>query len=294
MVATSYSPLELARFREVQQLAYCAAEEVAQQLEPGVTEKEAAARLLALLQRRGVRSFFHRPFAWFGDRTAFVGMRTPLSFFPTDRKLELGMPAILDVAPIVDSYAADIGYAFSLGENAVLERALDDLEDFRALILARVNAGDTLAAVYRAVDELLRDQGYRNCHRKYPFSVVAHRVDRQTKSSLLNVPVLGFGISTALTLLGQTARARLPSRLANKLPGGLPGASPFCNVGAGSDAPPEPGLWAFEPHIGRDGVGAKWEEMLLVEPSGKASWLDDDLPHVRRWRREPQQGASQR
>jgi hypothetical protein len=29
----------------------------------------------------------------------------------------------------------------------------------------------------------------------------------------------------------------------------------------------------------------KFEEILVVTPSGDAYWLDDDLPHVRRWHR---------
>ena len=39
------------------------------------------------------------------------------------------------------------------------------------------------------------------------------------------------------------------------------------------------GLWAIEPHIGWDGGGAKFEEILLVEPH-RARWLQDDVPHV--------------
>ena len=27
---------------------------------------------------------------------------------------------------------------------------------------------------------------------------------------------------------------------------------------------PKPGLWAIEPHLSRDGVGAKWEEIRVV------------------------------
>ena len=43
-----------------------------------------------------------------------------------------------------------------------------------------------------------------------------------------------------------------------------------------------PGLWAVEPHVGFRGVGAKFEELLVVTPDD-AYWLDDDLPHVRAW-----------
>ncbi|MGH3945066.1 MAG: M24 family metallopeptidase, partial [Pseudonocardiaceae bacterium] len=88
-------PADLAKFREVQQLAYAAAQSVAGTLEPGVTEKQAARRIREYLVERGVQDWFHTPFAWFGDRTAFRGFRVPLQFFPTNRRLADGMPFIL-------------------------------------------------------------------------------------------------------------------------------------------------------------------------------------------------------
>jgi hypothetical protein len=61
--------------------------------------------------------------------------------------------------------------------------------------------------------------------------------------------------------------------------------SPLWADGAISDHPATPGLWAVEPHIGFRDVGVKFEEILVVTSSGSAYWLDDDLPHVRRWQR---------
>jgi methionine aminopeptidase len=218
MTASTYTPLQLARFREVQKLAYESAQDVADGLRPGVTEKQAAARLHDRLRARGVRAYFHRPFAWFGDRTCFAGFRTPLAFFPTSRRLEDGMAAILDVAPILDGYAADIGYAFACGRNPVVDRLNADLEGFRELILERVNRGDTLGAIYRAVEDLLTDLGYRNCHADYPFGVLAHRVYRQRGPRATNVRVAGFGAQAAFGLLGQFVASRLPRALLRRVP----------------------------------------------------------------------------
>jgi Xaa-Pro aminopeptidase len=279
MTVATYTALELSRFREVQQLAYRCAEALARDLQPGVTEKEAADELGARLRREGVRSFFHQPFAWFGDRTCFRGFRTPLDFFPSTRRLESGMAAILDVAPVREGYAADIGYAFACGSNPLVEQGLTDLVGFRDLIVERVNEGQTLGEIYRSVEDLLADLGYRNCHRKYPFGVLAHRVYRQPRVPLANRPLLGFGLATTVGLVGQVVASRLPTVLSKRLPR-LRQGSPFCNLGPGSDERPERGLWAFEPHIARDDVGVKWEELLVVDES-KAYWLDDDLPHVR-------------
>ncbi len=276
------STSELAEFRALQRLAYDTTTQVADSLGAGVTEVEAVQRLEQALGERGVQDYFHQPFAWFGDRTAFTAFRTPLDFFPkATRRLQPGMAAILDVAPIVDGYAVDIGYSFSLGDNPVLAQAHQDLRGFRELVVERVGRGDSLGEVYRAVEDMLADLGYRNCHRKYPFGVLAHRIGRMPKPHALHRRVLGFSVTAAGGLLARAAASRLPPRVWNRLPFSRQG-SPFCNVGPGSEVRPEPGLWAFEPHIARGGVGAKWEEILVVD-EGRAYWLDDDLPHVRRW-----------
>ena len=60
------------------------------------------------------------------------------------------------------------------------------------------------------------------------------------------------------------------------------GWSPLWSSHSRSLHPPTPGLWAVEPHLGFRGVGAKFEELLVVTETD-AYWLDDDLPHVRRW-----------
>jgi Xaa-Pro aminopeptidase len=284
MTAKQYSNLELSRFRDVQALAYRCAVEIADGLQPGDTERSAARRLGDRLRREGVDGFFHQPFAWFGDRTCFKGFRTPLDFFPSDRALEAGMAAILDVAPVRDGYGADIGYSFSCGPNAELDRLHAELRAFRELIVDMVGRGESLAEIYRAVEDLLADLGLRNCHRHYPFGVLAHRIFTVPSVSMLTTPLAGFGLAASAGLLAQTVVSRLPASLAKRLPKALRQGTPFCNTGPGSDEPPEIGLWAFEPHIARGDIGAKWEEILVVEER-RAYWLDDDLPHVHRWRR---------
>src|SRR3954468_15797983 len=103
----------LERVRAAQALAYECVETVAGSLYEGQTERDVAAAIEQWLRGRGVREWFHQPFAWFGERTAFEASPrwTPLHFFPTSRRLRDGMPVILDVAPVVDGAAADVGYA---------------------------------------------------------------------------------------------------------------------------------------------------------------------------------------
>lgn len=265
------APAELAKFRELQQLAYAAAQSVGESLEPGVTEKQAAKRIREYLTDRGVQDWFHTPFAWFGDRTAFRGFRTPLQFFPSHRRLAENMPFILDCAPVRDGYVADIGYAGCLGTNPIYEHLADDLSEYRALIAARVNDGVPLQQIYRDVDALIARQGYDNRHRVYPGRVIAHQIGR-VRSRLPQVVVAGFGIRSLQTLACDLIVERLHHRC------------PLWADGEISRHPATPGLWAVEPHIGFGDVGVKFEEILVVTGSGSAYWLDDDLPHVRRWR----------
>lgn len=263
------SAADLDRHRGVQQLAYRCAETVAATLEPGVTERAAARRMKQWLLDHGVDDWFHVPFAWFGDRTAFRGFRTPLDFFPTDRQLVEGMPFILDCAPVVDGASADIGYASSLGENKALDRIIDDLAAHRALILDLARQRRPLKEIYEAVDALAAQQGYENRHSKYPFGVIAHQVGPLPRHPR-NKVVAGFGLRSLRALV----RSAMVGRAG--------GWSPLWSGSKRSDHPPTPGLWAVEPHLGDGDVGAKFEELLVVTDDD-VFWLDDDLPHVRRW-----------
>lgn len=274
MKKSGFDPHELSRFRDVQRLAYACAETVAASLDVGVTEKEAAIRLEAYLRAHGVTTHFHRPFAWFGDRTAFRKFRTDLAFFPTDRKLARGMPVILDVAPVVDGFAADIGYSYGFGEgraNDVQTTMRRDLITVRSLIRDGVRARRTFRAVYVEVDHFLAQRGYTSAHRIYPERVLAHRLVRVEPSARSHRHLFGFGLDQLSWLLPGVARGRLVPGRAD---------SPLWNDGAASDHAPLTGLWAVEPHFALDGVGAKWEEILVITEDD-AYWLDDDVPHVR-------------
>lgn len=269
--ATARTPAtkDLDGFRRSQRLAYACAQAVADTLEVGVTEKQAAAAMRQWLTSRGVTNWFHLPFAWFGDRTAFRGVRFPHQFFPTDRVLTDSMPYILDCAPVVDGYPSDIGYSGCLGDNPTLDRLLDHLAKHRCLIVDQVKKGATQGEVYQAVDDLAAAQGLDNRHRAYPFGVIAHQVQHQRPRSAGHT-AFGFGVASTATLV-RSAVVAAPAR-----------RSPLWNRGVLSHQPPQPGLWAVEPHLGLDAVGAKFEELLVVTDDD-AYWLDDDVPHVRRW-----------
>lgn len=265
-----YTDADLDRFRELQQLAYDCAGRVAEWLEPGVTERQAATRLRRELVRAGVSDFFHVPFAWFGDRTAFRSFHVPLQFFPTSRRLEEGMPYVLDCAPVRDGYTADIGFAGKIGENPLWDRIAQDLREYRELILREVRERRALSEIYASVDALIAHHGFDNRHRVYPGRVIGHQVTKVTSRGPAGVTVFGFGVRTLQTLGQELIGERRHGR------------SPLWAGGRASRHAPTPGLWAVEPHVALRDVGLKFEELLVVTEDD-AFWLDDDLPHVRRW-----------
>ncbi len=267
------TPEEIARFREVQQLAYRCASAIEADLRVGMTERLVARMMRRWLADHGVHEYFHVPFVWFGDRTSFSGDWSVLEFGPTNRKLQTGMPVILDVAPSLDGYAADVGYGCCLGENPSWEKLQLDLQAHRTLILELVKRRKTAREIYLAVDALAARHGYANRHRAYPGGVLAHRMLRMPETRLRRVVLGGFGLP-ALRDLGRAVHAARFGHHAEQWP--------FWNDKASSDVPVTPGLWAVEPHLGAGPVGSKWEEILVVTVND-AYWLDDDLPHVRRW-----------
>ena len=124
--------------------------------------------------------------------------------------------------------------------------------------------------VYRAVDAAFADMGYESAHASYPSRVLAHKIGRLPLARLRPRVVRGFDTRTFLyfgkQLLAALSRA---------------GRIPLWNEGPMTDVRPDPGLWAFEPHVRKGDLGAKWEEIMVVDESD-ARWLDDDLPHVTR------------
>lgn len=266
--ATGADTLE--SFRQVQRLAYDCAEAVAAGIQPGMSERQVAQQMKTWLQDYGVHDWFHQPFAWFGDRTAFRGFGGfHPAFYPSGRKLEENMPYILDCAPVLGGCVADIGYAGCIGENAALDRLQDDLFAHRELILRLIKQRVPMAQVSQAVDRLCAEQGVEARHKAYPFAVLAHKVEAiNERQFAMNIG--RFGVRSLRGLMQQLRQGRRE------------GWSPLWNSSRHSEHAPAPGLWAVEPHLGFRNVGAKFEELLVITDDD-AFWLDNDLPHVRRW-----------
>jgi Xaa-Pro aminopeptidase len=280
--ALELQPEHIEGFRRSQKLAYESALAAEKQLREGMTERRAAELIVEYLADHGVHEYFHTPFAWFGDRTAFTKFRSNLDFAPTTRRLEPGDAVILDVAPVVDGHAADIGYSCSFGENQIQEQLAEDLVAYRALILDGVKAGRKRSDIYRDVDRLIVTQGYENRHQRYPNRVLGHRVTWTPVEERSRRTFMGFGL--------QTLRVVVASNVMTQFSKGF--QSPEWNDLPSSDHRAYPGLWAIEPHLGFRGTGAKWEEILVVTHDD-AYWIDDDVPHLRRFQSKNASGPKE-
>lgn len=269
-----FSAAELERFRLLQRQAYATLERAAQSLRIGESEIEVARRLRKDFAGQGVRSYFHVPVALFGERSAYPGAFGQLEALPTARALKEGDAVILDAAPIYDGYTVDVSLAVPRpGSEAAFKKSDELLRSLHGLILQRTRERKhTMREISREVDAQIVKQGFENCHRKHIGKVLGHRIVR-TRSPMLARRRL-WGLSP-LPVGWFFLRSFQSTR-------GQPQLSPNWNHTRQSDCLPQPGLWAIEPHVGLGGFGAKFEEILVVTETD-AHYLDDALPHHRRW-----------
>ncbi len=285
-ISFPYSAAELDQFRQVQRLAYDIALTVESQLQVGMTETEVCTLIAAAQARNEIVQVFHQPYAWFGLRTllgpdwagcpgthgfAANGGMPNTAFQPTDAALAEGVPLILDLAPVVHGIASDVGYSCVLGPNVMFDDLDRGLARIRSFLLEGVRSGETMLNLYRELDFLLAQRGWENCHQHYPERALGHRVFRLAHEPDRPSPMPGFGTAAAEGLLAAGVAALEDGN-----------SYPVWNDSSFSDYTAAPGLWAVEPHIGRDGVGVKFEELMVVTEDD-AYWLDDSLLHTQRW-----------
>lgn len=273
--AAGFSPEELEQFRRWQRLSYRILDETRATLRAGDSEKAVGLRIHHALRAAGAQNYFHAAVALFGDRTSYPGAFGQFEALPTGRTLREGDAVILDVAPIFDGFTVDTSLAAAFGSDAEVPRELDRaLVELRAGIADRVRRGLTMRQITREIDAAIAARGLDNCHRKHIARVLGHRVTRATDAFGRSFRLFGISPRHAGWFILQTVRSNRRGSA----------ATPNWNDTRQSDLPTPDGLWAVEPHLARQGVGAKFEELLLVQ-DGRVEYLDDDLPHHRRWRK---------
>jgi Xaa-Pro aminopeptidase len=270
-----YSAADLDRFRQIQRLAYDIALRVASQLQAGITEIEACTLIAASQAEREVIQVFHDPYVLFDDRTALGAGATSdgssMELSPTGRVLRDGAPVIIDLAPVAQGVSADVAYSCAFGTNRIFEELDAGLARVRSFLQESIASGASMLTLYHELDERLKARGWESCHHRQVDRALGHLVFPLEHESDRPSPLPGWGTVAAEKMLAAGIDA---------LDHGT--CYPLWNDTSFTDYPATPGLWAIEPHIGRDGVGVKFEELLVVT-GDDAYWLDDDLPHVRRW-----------
>jgi Xaa-Pro aminopeptidase len=264
---------QLERFKGFQRDAYATLEDIATTLRAGESELDVTRRIRRAFAAQGVRSYFHVPVALFGERTGYPGEFGQLEALPTTRRLEDGDAVILDAAPMFDTFMVDVSLAVPrAGGQAELTEADALLCDLRALVLTRTRERKSMREIAREVDGVIVARGFENCHRKHIGKVLGHRIAAVTPAWLARRRIWGLSPLPAGWFLWRSFRS---SR-------GAPTRTPNWNHTRQSDCPPQPGLWAIEPHVAKGVLGAKFEEILVITER-EAYYLDEDLPHHRRW-----------
>jgi len=258
-----------AGFRAAQRFAYRCVEEIGRDLREGMTERQIAALLGTYCRDHGARLSLHTPFCWIGTHSRFDPYNERYGkYLPSDRALGADDIFILDVSPVVDGYIGDIGWTSSLQPQPALDAARSFLRELRTELPRLFESEPNTAAVWARVHERITTAGYDDCHAKYPFRVLGHRVYRIPPwFERLRLPRVPFGLFGGNWFSTQGTLEFLSHGF-------------FSELLTPSNAGTTEGLWAIEPHIGGAGFGAKFEELLLVE-NGRAQWLDDEVPHMR-------------
>ncbi|HAU67600.1 MAG TPA: hypothetical protein DCW52_04315 [Gammaproteobacteria bacterium] len=266
-----FTDKELSRFRDLQRTSFSILEEAASKLSGGETEKQVAHQLVKLYRTAGAGSFFHLPVVLFGERTALPGEWSVGNFFPKKKILKEGDSVILDAAPLFDGYLVDTSYSFCFGESDDHRAMMQHLAQYRDSVPAAINNGHSFKEIADQVLETMIGVGYEPVHTKHPGEVLGHRAIKTPKLPF-QLRIQGFD-AVSLTWF------KLKDSLASS---GLGRQSPLWNGHKTSDHKAHDGLWLVEPHAGFGPVGAKWEEILVID-GGKAYWLDDSSPHLRQW-----------
>ena len=275
-----YSAADLDRFRQVQRLAYDIALRVESQLQVGITEVEACTLIAAAQTECEVIQVFHDPYVLFDGRTVLgtrdesaerAGVSPSTDLVPTNQPLRDGAPVIIDLAPVAHGVSSDVAYSCVLGTNAVFKELDAGLARIRSFLRDGIAARTSMLKLYHDLDERLAARGWESCHHRQADRALGHLVFPLEHETDRSTPLPGWGAVAAEKLLAAGIDA-----LDHET------CYPLWNDSSFTDYPATPGLWAIEPHIGLDGVGVKFEELLVVTDD-EVYWLDDDVPHVRRW-----------
>ncbi len=105
----------LVAMQQAQQTALDCLQQIAARLEPGISEADAVAIAMTVLQQAGAEQHWHPPIIRFGHNTAKIYSE------PSTPDSRLGDHDIffIDIGPVFAGHEADVGATFCLGETPV-------------------------------------------------------------------------------------------------------------------------------------------------------------------------------
>lgn len=153
------SPLEAGLLREAARITDIALERIRQELRPGLTEYEVAARLGAIIQGLGAEMAF--------PPCVVSGVDKPIPIrMPTGRRLQPGDSIMIDMGAALAGYQADAARTFVLGSpSAAQQRVWETIRRAYDAALQLARPGVSCLELHRAAVGVIEQEGYPLVHR---------------------------------------------------------------------------------------------------------------------------------
>jgi len=159
-------PEEIERIRRSARAAAAGMKAAIRAVKPGATESQVAAEAERAMRYDGAEEFY-RTYVSSGPRTNIA------HGLPTNRRIQAGETVMIDLAPIVNGYSADLCRTIVAGKPSGEQQAAYDLYlKAQRETIARVKAGADLAELEKGFQAALRQPG----HEKHVFGPPIHGV----------------------------------------------------------------------------------------------------------------------
>jgi Xaa-Pro aminopeptidase len=157
---------EIERIRRSALVAAAGMKAAVRAVKPGATESQVAAEAERGMRYAGAEEFY-RTYVSSGPRTNIA------HGLPTNRKIQAGEPVMIDLAPIVNGYSADLCRTVVAGKPTAEQQAAYDLYlKAQAATIAKVKAGADMADLEKTLRGALVEAG----HEKHVFGPPIHGV----------------------------------------------------------------------------------------------------------------------
>ena len=149
------NPDEIEAMRKANQIAEAALDQLIKEVQPGMTERQIAARLEALMVEKGADGLAFGTLVQTGPNSDNPHGHT------TDRALQMNEFLLIDYGCKVDGYPSDITRTFCLGTpSAEMQKIYDTVKAANAAGKAAAGPGVAMEEVDKAARKVITDAGY--------------------------------------------------------------------------------------------------------------------------------------